>query len=127
MPGDPVFYKYTRSPVLLNNLDNEAKIFNRMAQQCYMQVLNKNGQVHNNFTESTFCIEHICKGGFRFLTKENFELEDRVQVQLRFPDHYSQKVYGRICYSDTIDEELKVYGFSVINGFYSGVHIKDCA
>ena len=98
-----------------------------MAQQCYMQVLNKNGEIHNGSTENDFCIEHICKGGFRFLTKESFELEDRVQVQLRFPDNHSQKVFGRICYSDRIDDDRKAYGFSVINGFYSGIHIKDCA
>ena len=91
-----------------------------------MQILNKNGEPDNHFNDSSFHIEHICKGGFRFLSKERFEVEDRVQVELRFPDEYSQKVLGRICYSDTIDKGRTVYGFSIINGFYSSIHLKDC-
>ena len=97
-----------------------------MTQQCYMQVLNKNGEIHNHFTEDSFCIEHICKGGFRFLSKEKFELEDRVQVELRFPDDHSQSVLGRICYSDSIDDDKTAYGFSVINGFYASIHLEGC-
>ena len=97
-----------------------------MAQQCFMQVLKKNGEAQIQHSEDSFCIEHICKGGFRFLTNEPFELEDRVQVQLRFPDDYSQKVLGRICYRDNIDDDRAAYGFSIIDGFYSSTHLKDC-
>ena len=96
-----------------------------MAQQCFIQVLNKNGEAQNHLAEKYFHIEHICKGGFRFLTKERFELEDRIQVQLRFPDEHTQAVLGRICYSDAIDDRT-AYGFSVIDGFYSRIHLKDC-
>ena len=98
-----------------------------MAQQCYMQILNENGEPDNLFSASSFHIEHICKGGFRFLSQEKFDVEDRVQVELRFPDEFSQKVLGRICYSDTIDNDRTAYGFSVINGFYSSRHYKDCS
>lgn len=97
-----------------------------MAEQCFLQVLNKNGEAQNHLAENSFHIEHICKGGFRFLTKEKFELEDRVHVQLRFPDKHTQQVLGRICYSDMIDDERTAYGFSVLNGFYSRIHLKDC-
>ena len=51
-----------------------------MAQQCFIQALNKNGEAQNHLAEQSFLIEHICKGGFRFLTDEKFELEDRVKV-----------------------------------------------
>jgi hypothetical protein len=97
-----------------------------MAQQCFLQVLNKNGEALNHLAEQSFPIEHICKGGFRFLTEEKFELEDRVQVQLRFPDEHTQEVLGRICYSDAIDDDRTAYGFSVIDGFYSRTHLRDC-
>ena len=98
-----------------------------MTQQCLIQVLNKNGETQNHLAEKSFNIEHICKGGFRFLTKEKFELEDRIQVQLRFPDEHTQKVLGRICYSDVIDDDRTAYGFSVIDGFYSSEHLTDCS
>ena len=84
-----------------------------------MQVLNRNGEAQHHLTEKYFHIEHVCKGGFRFLSDEKFELEDRVKVQLRFPDHHSQQVLGRICYSEDVDQRRKAYGFSVLKGFYS--------
>jgi len=98
-----------------------------MAQQCFIQVLNKNGDTQNYLADKSFYIEHICKGGFRFLTKEKFDLEDRVRVQLRFPDMHSQEVLGRICYCDVIDDERTAYGFSVLKGFYSAEYLTGCA
>ena len=98
-----------------------------MAQQCFIQVLSKNGEAQNHLAEQSFHTEHICKGGFRFLTKERFELDDKVQVQLRFPDEHSQQVLGRICYNDVIDDDRTAYGFSIIKGFYSSIHLTDCA
>ncbi|MDX2506100.1 MAG: hypothetical protein QNL62_16705 [Gammaproteobacteria bacterium] len=98
-----------------------------MAQQCFIHVLNKNGETQNHLAEKSFHIEHICKGGFRFLSKEKFELEDRIQVQLRFPDKHTQEVLGRICYSDVIADDRTAYGFSILNGFYSSIHLADCS
>ena len=91
-----------------------------------MQVLKKNGEAASHLIEQSFSVEHICKGGFRFLSKATFELEDRLQVQLKFPDDYSQKVLGRICYSDVVDDDRTVYGFSIIDGFYSNIHLEGC-
>ncbi len=97
-----------------------------MAQQCFIQVLNKNGATQNSLAEQSFHIEHICKGGFRFLSNEEFAIEDRVQVQLQFPNKHTQKVLGRICYSDVIDDDRTAYGFSIIDGFYSSTHLTNC-
>lgn len=84
-----------------------------------IQVLIVNGEVQNHLSHKSFYIENIGKGGFRFISDVEFELEDRVQVLLRFPDDHTQEVLGRICYSDSIDEGSMAYGFSVIDGFYS--------
>ena len=84
-----------------------------------VQVLIINGEVQNNLSHKSFYIENIGKGGFRFISEVNFELEDRVQVLLRFPDDHTQEVLGRICYSDSLDDGTMAYGFSVIDGFYS--------
>lgn len=84
-----------------------------------IQILIINGEVQNHLSQKSFYIENIGKGGFRFLSDVIFELEDRVQVLLRFPDGYSQEVLGRICYSEDVDTEQRAYGFSVIDGFYS--------
>lgn len=84
-----------------------------------IQVLIVNGEVQNHLSQKSFYIENIGKGGFRFISDVEFELEDRVQVLLRFPDDHTQEVLGRICYSDSIDEGSMAYGFSVIDGFYS--------
>lgn len=84
-----------------------------------IQVLIINGEVQNHLSHKSFYIENIGKGGFRFISDVNFELEDRVQVLLRFPDDHSQEVLGRICYSDSLDDGTMAYGFSVIDGFYS--------
>ena len=84
-----------------------------------VQVLIINGEVQDALSQKSFYIENIGKGGFRFISDANFELEDRVQVLLRFPDQHSQEVLGRICYSDPLDNDQIAYGFSVIEGFYS--------
>ena len=85
-----------------------------------IQVLIVNGEVQTHLSLKSFYIENIGKGGFRFLSDVNFELEDRVQVLLRFPDGYSQEVLGRICYKEeTSTNNRMAYGYSVIEGFYS--------
>ncbi|MDT8283765.1 MAG: hypothetical protein RQ982_13275 [Gammaproteobacteria bacterium] len=84
-----------------------------------VQVLIINGEVQNHLSQKSFYIENIGKGGFRFISDVTFELEDRVQVLLRFPNGRAQEVLGRICYSNVIDKKNTAYGFSVIEGFYS--------
>ena len=84
-----------------------------------IQVLIINGEVQKFLSQRSFYLENIGKGGFRFITDVSFNLEDRVQVLLRFPDGYSQEVLGRICYSEERDDVQTAYGFSVIEGFYS--------
>jgi hypothetical protein len=84
-----------------------------------IQVLIINGEVQNHLSQKSFYIENIGKGGFRFISDIEFELEDRVQVLLRFPDDHSQEVLGRICYSEPLGDGKIAFGFSVIDGFYS--------
>jgi hypothetical protein len=84
-----------------------------------IQILIINGEVQNRLSQKSYYIENIGKGGFRFIADIKFELEDRVQVLLRFPDDHSQEVLGRICYSEEVDNQQTAYGFSVIEGFYS--------
>ena len=84
-----------------------------------IQILIINGEVQDALSQKSFYIENIGKGGFRFISEVQFELEDRVQVLLRFPDDYAQEVLGRICYSEERDDAQIAYGFSVIEGFYS--------
>ncbi|NNJ50107.1 MAG: hypothetical protein HKP22_07020, partial [Gammaproteobacteria bacterium] len=45
-----------------------------------IQVLIINGDVQNHLSQKSFYIENIGKGGFRFISDLEFELEDRVQV-----------------------------------------------
>lgn len=89
------------------------------AEGCYFQVLMINGEMRDGLSQKPFYLENICKGGFRFITEDNFELEDRMQVMLCFPNAYAQQVLGRICYCDEVDDIRTAYGFSVIDGFYS--------
>lgn len=84
-----------------------------------IQILIINGEIQNRLSQKSYYIENIGKGGFRFIADIKFELEDRVQVLLRFPDDHSQEVLGRICYSEEVDNQQTAYGFSVIEGFYS--------
>ena len=84
-----------------------------------IQILIINGEVQNKLSLKSYYIENIGKGGFRFISDVKFELEDRVQVLLRFPDGHSQEVLGRICYTDRLDNDQTAFGFSVIDGFYS--------
>ena len=53
-----------------------------------IQVLIINGEIQNHLSQKSFYIENIGKGGFRFISDVEFELEDRVQVLLRFPDEH---------------------------------------
>jgi len=84
-----------------------------------IQILIVNGAVQDEYSQKPCYIENIGKGGFRFISDIAFELEDRVQVLLHFPDNHSQQVLGRICYSEDFDDTQKAYGFSIISGFYS--------
>ncbi len=85
----------------------------------YIQILIINGEAQTYPSKQSFYIENIGKGGFRFLTEINFELEDRIQVMLHFPDGHSQQVIGRICYKEEASDDRNAYGYSVIEGFYS--------
>ena len=90
------------------------------AEGHWIQVLIiNNNKVDGQLANRSFSLENICKGGFRFVSDHGFELEDRLEIMLTFPDDYSQKVFGRICYIDEVDSERKAYGFSVLDGFYS--------
>ena len=92
----------------------------RSSEEGYcIQVLIINDEIQDNLSKKSFHIENIGNGGFRFISEVKFKLEDRIEVLLRFPDDYSQKVVGRICYCDEIDNERTAYGFSIIDGFYS--------
>ncbi len=84
-----------------------------------IQVRVINGEAQTLLSQRSFYIENIGKGGFRFLSDVNFELEDRIQVTLRFPDGHSQEVIGRICYKEEAAGNRIAYGYSVIEGFYS--------
>ncbi len=84
-----------------------------------VQVLSINGEVQDIPSPKLLNIENIGKGGFRFISNVSFNLEDRIQVLLRFPDNYSQEVLGRICYNEELDDGETAYGFSIIEGFYS--------
>ena len=84
-----------------------------------VKILNINGEVQDYLIQHDFYIEHICEGGFRFISSAEFELEDRINVQLCFPGGRVQEVLGRICYNDAIDDNRTAYGFSVVEGFYS--------
>jgi hypothetical protein len=100
--------------------DTMKKNRNRSSAEGYfIQVLIINGEVQSQLSQKSLYIENIGKGGFRFSTDVKFELEDRVQVLLHFPDGHKQEVLGRICYSDIMDDDTVAYGFSVIDGFYS--------
>ena len=89
-----------------------------MTDSYCIQVLYKNGESQSHLADKFFYIEDICKGGFRFLSEVTFEVEDRVKVRLRFPDEHTQEVFGRICYSDEVDDHRTAYGFSILDGFY---------
>ncbi len=84
-----------------------------------IQLLLINDEVDKQLSQKSFHVKNIGKGGFRFTSEVSFELEDRVQVLLYFPDDHSQEVLGRICYREELSDNQIAYGFSVIKGFYT--------
>jgi hypothetical protein len=85
-----------------------------------VQLLAIKGDVRDDLSHMSYYIENISKGGFRFISDIVFEIDDQLQVLLRFPDGHSQKVLGRICYCDEDKgPDGYAYGFSVLDGFYS--------
>ena len=102
----------------LYSLQNNAKT-KKLTEEYKIQLLIINGVKQDHHSQQYLPIEDICKDGFRFYSNIDLELEDRLVVQLRFPDDHSQQVLGRICYSDVIDDDITAYGFIVIDGFYS--------
>jgi hypothetical protein len=92
------------------------------AEEYFIQVLFINGTKQSHLSQQYFYVEEIVKGGFRFFSNIELELEDRVLARLCLPEGHTQDVLGRICYSKTIDAHTTAYGFSIIDGFYS-LHI----
>ena len=96
----------------------------RQSGQGYsVQVTQINGVVKEELSNQSIALDNISKGGFRFTTSIDFELEDRIHVILSFPDKSTKEVLGRICYSEVIETNessttYKAYGFSILNGFY---------
>lgn len=87
-----------------------------------IQVTRINGDSCDELNTQLINLDNISRGGFRFTTTFNFEVEDRVKVLLSFPDDTVKDVFGRICYSEAVasDNELgsSAYGFSILQGFY---------
>ena len=103
---------YSKENMIHNTID-------KATDENLVKILNINGEAQDYLVQHDYYIEHICKGGFRFISSAEFELEDRINVQLCFPDGSKQEVLGRICYNDAIDDNRTAYGFSIIEGFYS--------
>lgn len=90
-----------------------------------IQIMQINGEVHDELVDKPINLDNISKGGFRFISDINFELEDRIQVILKFPDNTIKDVLGRICYCENGEagdegnkDAAKAYGFSILVGFY---------
>lgn len=88
-----------------------------------MRITQVNGEVQDELIDHPIDIDNISKGGFRFTTTFEFEIEDRVEVILSFPNDAVKNVLGRICYSESVESDDKTitkiaYGFSVLKGFY---------
>ena len=88
-----------------------------------IQILSINDEKRSELADKILSVLNIGKGGFKFETDFELELEDRLQVRLRFPDGYEQEVLGRICYSHEGEDANAAYGFSIISGFYSMDHV----
>lgn len=90
-----------------------------------VQFIEINGGNCDGLTIKLINLDNISRGGFRFTSSDNFEIEDRVKVLLNFPDATVKDVFGRICYSESVvlDDGSKsnAYGFSILNGFYEMV------
>ncbi len=84
-----------------------------------VRILHINEESPPRHEDLCFQVHNIGKGGFRFEADLDLQLEDRVRVQLCFPDGHQQPVLGRICYRDELGDGRAAYGFSVIEGFYS--------
>lgn len=85
-----------------------------------IQILIINGEAKEDLSQRSFYVENISRGGFRFISDIDFEIDDRLRVLLSFPDGRTHEVLGRVCYCDEEkNEEGYAYGFSVIDGFYS--------
>ena len=84
-----------------------------------IQILTVDGQSQQDIAQKSFYIENISRGGFRFIATISLEIDNQLQVMLRFPDDRTEEVLGRICYCDeSIEGDGVAYGFSVIDGFY---------
>lgn len=85
-----------------------------------VQVLIINGETREDLSDKAYYIENISKGGFRFVSDIDFEIDDKLKVFLKFPDGRVHEVLGRICYCDENKKpDGYAYGFSVLDGFYS--------
>jgi len=88
-----------------------------------IHIISINDEDVDDAAKQWVVVHNIGKGGFRFACKAELQIEDRVKVLLSFPDGYQQEVLGRICYSEELDDNQYVYGFSILSGFYSMQHV----
>ena len=88
-------------------------------EACRCEVLQVNGEEPNEKQAYKGDIENISKGGFKFVTRKQYQLDDRICVRLYFADGRSHETLGRICYCNDDEKGGYAYGFSIISGFYS--------
>ena len=86
---------------------------------CRFEVLKVNGEEPASGQMLDGDIENISKGGFKFITSQEYKLDDRIIVRLHFADGRSHETLGRICYCNDSEQGRYAYGFSIISGFYS--------
>ncbi|MDH5484666.1 MAG: PilZ domain-containing protein [Gammaproteobacteria bacterium] len=73
--------------------------------------------VKNNKTK--YPIENISRGGLRFFSTDEFEIDDRYELNIYLENGNTHSAMGRICYceNNTSDKEGHYYGISFLNNY----------
>jgi hypothetical protein len=87
-------------------------------QQVEASYLQLNKQ-HTENNKIKYPIENISRGGLRFFSKEEFEIDDRYELNIHLENGKIHSALGRICYCENNASEKKghYYGISFLNNY----------
>jgi len=64
-----------------------------------------------------YSIQNLSRGGIRFCSEDQFEIDERIDLSLYIDDKLSHKARGRICYHDEDKHHNSYYGVSFLDKF----------
>ena len=97
----------------------------KLIQGAFLEVHRSNNRVETS-DHSKYAIENISRGGLRFLSPDQYSVDERIEIILHLNNGEKHSLMARICYRDeprTASNGSCCYGVSFLDHFLEIAHV----